>query len=332
MRQRIYPLPRIEMLSVADIREERPVALVTSGPAWEALDGALRLPQVWRAEPSDASLATFEEIAREIPDEARVIYAVGGGLAMDAAKLAAQRRGLPLVGVPTALSADAPLTPASGIRQDGCVVYLETAPPELLYVDWDLLARAPSWMRAAGICDLLSIASGVWDWRFAEERGRNTPDEAWMPYAAALARAILDEGLGCAASAGRGEVSGLRRLLELLALEVQLCNLIGHSRPEEGSEHYFAYAVEQWLGPGLPHGDLVGPGILAIAAAQGQDIAPLRRALLDAGVRLGRIPRDAAEQTLRGLPDYVQRHHLPFGVGHVLDQDRVAAALRSLWE
>ncbi|MFQ5435295.1 MAG: hypothetical protein ACE5FD_10510 [Anaerolineae bacterium] len=41
-------------------------------------------------------------------------------------------------------------------------------------------------------------------------------------------------------------------------MEVQLCNQIGHARPEEGSEHYFAYAVENVMGKGLPHGDLVG--------------------------------------------------------------------------
>jgi glycerol-1-phosphate dehydrogenase [NAD(P)+] len=179
--------------------------------------------------------------------------------------------------------------------------------------------------------DVLSIATGLWDWRYTEEHGKNAPGQEWLPFAAEMARGLLTEGIRVAASAGRGEESGLARLLHLLALEVQLCNLIGHSRPEEGSEHAFAYSVENLIGHGLPHGDLVGPGIVAMAAAQGQDIAPLREALEASGARLDRIPRDAAESTLRGLPAYIERHELPFSIGSTLDKRQIATALASLW-
>lgn len=326
----VHPLPRIEERSLSTIREARPVALFTHGPAWEALGGALTLPVVWRAEPAEATDATFAAFASDIPAQAAVIYAVGGGLAVDAAKVAADRRHLPLVAVPTALSVDAFLTPASGVRRDGCVVYLTTGAPELLIADWEVLAAAPGWVRAAGLGDVLSIATGLWDWRFAAERDANPPGMAWVGYAATVAESLLAESIAIAGSAGRGEAAGLRRLLDLLAMEVQLCNLLGHSRPEEGSEHAFAYAVENHVGHGLPHGDLVGPGIVAIAAAQGQEAAPLREALLLAGARLGRIPRDAAEVTLRALPAYVRHHDLPFGIAHELNEHRIAAALTAL--
>ncbi len=51
-------------------------------------------------------------------------------------------------------------------------------------------------------------------------------------------------------------------------MEVQLCNQVGHFRPEEGTEHYFAYAVENEMGHGRPDGDLVGPAILLVAKLQ----------------------------------------------------------------
>ena len=59
-----------------------------------------------------------------------------------------------------------------------------------------------------------------------------------------IAREVPDESMRIAASAGRGEQAGLFRLLDVLAIEVQLCSLLGHSRPDEGSEHAFAYAVK----------------------------------------------------------------------------------------
>jgi glycerol-1-phosphate dehydrogenase [NAD(P)+] len=328
---RVWSLPQIEILSLRDVREERLVALYTSGPAWDALGGALDLPIAWRAEPTDATEELFAELALAIPVEVEAVYAVGGGLPVDAAKIAMLRHGLPLIAVPTALSVDAHLTPASGIRRDGCVFYLETGAPSQLLVDWEVIAAAPSWVRAAGLGDVLSIATGLWDWRYAEDRGENRTRQEWIPYAAELAQVILEEGIRIAASAGRGEQVGLERLLHLLALEVQLCNLIGHSRPEEGSEHAFAYSVENLVGHGLPHGDLVGPGIVALAAAQGQATAPLREALEAAGARLDHIPREAAEATLHGLSDYVHRHELPFSAASTLDQRQIAIALKSLW-
>ena len=327
----VWPLPRIEIGSLSQVRESRPVALYMSGPAWEALGGVLDLPVAWRAEPVEATEAHFLELAGAIPADVQVIYAVGGGLPVDAAKIAMARRALPLIAVPTALSVDAHLTPASGIRREGCVFYVETGAPQRLLIDWEVIAAAPSWVRAAGLGDVLSIATGLWDWRYADEQGKNPLGQRWIPYAAESAKVLLDEGIRIAASAGAGEVAGLAGLLQLLALEVQLCNLIGHSRPEEGSEHAFAYSVEHLVDHGLPHGDLVGPGIVAMAAAQGQEPDLLREALLAAGARLDRIPRPAAETTLRGLPAYVERHQLPFSVAHTLDATRIERALASLW-
>jgi glycerol-1-phosphate dehydrogenase [NAD(P)+] len=248
-----------------------------------------------------------------------VVYAVGGGLAVDGAKYLAKKHNLPLVCIPTALTVDAFLTWASGYRTEGTVRYIETKPPDILVADYAMLGRAPDHLRAAGICDVLSIATGLWDWRFADEKGKNPPNMPYIPHIGGLAEAMVNGMLDCAESAGAGEAAGLKQLLELLALEVQMCNLIGHSRPEEGSEHYFAYAVENVMGKGLPHGDLVSPGILLMAERQGQNTRFLKAALMACHQRLNEIPPQVVEDTLAMLPAYCVQHDLPFGVAHVLD-------------
>lgn len=314
-----WPIPRIEYTPWSELVEPRPAAVVCNRAAFEAVQSRLRLNIVWKMEVVEASADSWRAGMENFQGD--VVYAIGGGLAADAGKFISVERGLPLVSLPTALSVDAFFTWASGIRGEGCVRYIETKPPDRVIVDFDVWAEAPAAIRAGGICDVLSIATGLWDWRYAHERALNPPHAPYIPYVADAAEAILRGALECAESAGRGERDGLKQLLDTLALEVQLCNLIGHSRPEEGSEHYFAYAVENAMGKGLPHGDLVGPGILILAAIQGQDVAPLRRALRACHIPLRNIPWDVVLSTLDELPDYCRRHNLAYGIAHDLKRE-----------
>lgn len=317
MMKTVWPLPIVEYRTFSTIDDERDIALVYSRAAYEAVKDQLRqLRLVSAVEPIEATVAHWDTLLEALQGD--VIYAVGGGLAVDAAKYMAMKRGLPLVSLPTAVSVDAFLTWASGVRRDGCVYYITTKPPECVIADLDVLASAPESIRAAGICDVLSIATGSFDWQFATERDQNPPEMAFIPYLYDAAQAILCGALDCAEAAGHGDGEGLKQLIDCLALEVQLCNQIGHSRPEEGSEHYFAYSVENLMGKGLPHGDLVGPGIMLMAAAQGQETAELRRALVACHANLHAIPVATVQETLSGLPSYCLGHNLPYGIAHEL--------------
>jgi len=331
---KIWNLPKIELMPFSEVDEKRPVLLVTSSPAWNAVKGYLGgLNIVASIEVTEASKTHWDNLKSSIgashslpsgqtcsavDQKSEVVYAVGGGLSVDAAKYLALNFGLPLTCLPTVLSADAFLTAASGIRRDGCVIYIETKPPETLILDLEVIGAAPASIRAAGITDVMSIATGAWDWQFAHEQDKNPPGMEFIPWEYEIAQSILKGVLDCAEAAGAGDHDGLKTLFDCLALEVQLCNQIGHARPEEGSEHYFAYAVENEIGHGLPHGDLVGPGILLIAERQGQQIEPLQRALSACNVPLNHISPAIVQHTLEGLPAYCIKHNLPFGIAHTL--------------
>lgn len=317
--KRIPNLPEIHLIPLKEVEEKRPVLLVTSGPAWENVREKLR--GLWvtsRLEPMEATVETWDMLLDTVQVQAvQVVYAVGGGLSADAAKYFASRLSMPLVMVPTALSVDAFMTAVSGVRRDGCVTYIPTLTAGKLILDLELIATAPPRIRAAGMCDVLSIATGCSDWKLAEAQGQNPAGMEYVQWAHDNAQTILQAALDCAEAAGRGDLDGLKCLLDCLALEVQLCNQLGHARPKEGSEHYFAYCAEQFTGPGWPHGDLVGPGILLMAKWQGQNTLRLERALIMSGTRLEHIPEEVMMRTRRDLADYCRRHGLPFGIAHI---------------
>lgn len=318
--KQIWNLPKVDLMPFSEIEDKRESLLVTSGPAWNAVKENLKGLNIQaQLEITEANTEYWDNRKSSIENQKfEVVYAIGGGLVADAAKYFASKLNLPLVVLPTALSVDAFITAASGIRKDGCVYYIETKVPERLILDFETIAKAPAFIRAAGITDVMSIATGAWDWKFAHEKGKNPAGMEFIPWVYDNAQSILCGVLDCAEAAGRGDHDGLKTLYDCLAMEVQLCNQVGHSRPEEGSEHYFAYAIENEMGHGLPHGDLVGPAILLIAKLQGQDIAPLEKALKACNVPLSNIPQGMIERTLKILPAYSRRHNLSFGIAHTL--------------
>ena len=316
---RIPHLPIVDVHRIRDISDTRTALIVTAPLAWHAvadqLHGISRAHHIWC---SDATIVAWDEAIASLPHhEFAVVCAVGGGLAVDTAKYIACRLTIPLVCIPTALSVDAFLTPASGIRRDGCVYYIPTKAPDTLVLDLHVIAQAPAPIRAAGITDVLSIATGAWDWQFAHFEGKNPASMPFIPWAYDMAQHILRTSIECAAAAGRGDPAALKELFDMLALEVQLCHQLGHSRPEEGSEHYFAYAVESIVGHGMAHGELVGPGILHMATRQGQHVAPLYDALVACHIPLHRLTQHAIDATMALLPNYCITHTLPFGIAHL---------------
>lgn len=318
----IWPVPGIEFSAIDEREETRPVILVTTPRAFSAVGSDLQgLNIVHKIEAQSATAPYWMQLAAGLLSkksewENAVVYAVGGGMVVDTAKYLAHHSQLPLVSIPTALSVDNFFTWAAAVRHGGCVEYLETRPPDRVVIDFDLIAAAPQHLRAAGITDILSIATSLWDWEYAEEMGENPEGMDLLPWAADAAQAVLQGALECAEAAGAGDPGGLKQLLDCLVMEVQLCNLLGHSRPAEGSEHYFAYSVENHLETPLPHSALLAPGILLAAKRQEQDLDELQYALDACHVDTKSIPQPAIQKTLKTFPKYVQDHDLPFGIAH----------------
>jgi glycerol dehydrogenase len=125
----------------------------------------------WRSQGMQIQVALFNgecsdtEIERLKGDSERcrstVIVGIGGGKLLDAAKSVANRRGLPVVIVPTIASSDAPCSALSVIYDEqGRVARFENHPhnPDVVLVDTNLIIRAPIRYLAAGMGDALATA------------------------------------------------------------------------------------------------------------------------------------------------------------------------------
>ena len=94
-----------------------------------------------------------------ISNKINVLVGVGGGKAIDTAKIVADRSGIPVIIVPTIASTDAPCSGCAVIYSDDGVfesVYYQKMNPQVVLVDVNVIANAPTRFLVAGMGDALS--------------------------------------------------------------------------------------------------------------------------------------------------------------------------------
>ena len=256
----------------------------------------------------------LDRLVAELPPGNAPVVGLGGGIALDAAKWCAWRTGRPLVLVPGVVSVDAAVTNTVAVREAGGVVYRGFVVADAIVLDPDLVTRAPVRLNRAGVGDLLSIHTGLQDWRLGAAAGTIAFDDE----IAGTAAAVLDRVEALAPEIGAVSDAGLDGVLRAYAEVNALCLRAGHSGPEEGSEHYFGYHLEQVAGRSFVHGELIGLGTVLMAALQGNDPDRPRRILAASRVdwspaALG-VDRAAVREALAGLPAFVRAQGLPHSV------------------
>ncbi len=243
--------------------------------------------QIDGAERTTVADNTRSEVARlaELAAGHDAIVAIGGGRPIDVAKSAALAAALPVVVIPTQLSADGIASPISVISEGpGHVVSERSALPAAVIADLETLSSAPIAFARAGVGDLLSNRTALVDWRLAASAGEEEIDD----FAALLAACahLLVEGLDLSPlSAGNLTHELAQRLLDGLVLSGLAMEIAGSSRPCSGSEHLISHALDA-LEPGTaPHGEQVAFGTLVATALQGGDVGRVRGELESVGMR-----------------------------------------------
>jgi len=115
------------------------------------------ITEPFRGECCDDELDRVSEIISEV--HADVMVGMGGGKAIDTAKIVADRADIPVISVPTIASTDAPCSRCAVVYTNGGVfvsVRYQTQNPAAVLVDLNIIAAAPTRFLVAGMGDALA--------------------------------------------------------------------------------------------------------------------------------------------------------------------------------
>ena len=224
-------------------------------------------------------LKSINEVQVEVKkDKSQLIVGIGGGRAVDTAKMIAYNLGIPFVSVPTAASHDGIASPFVSIKGGDKPHSLVATAPLGVFVDIDIIKKAPKKLLASGCGDLLANIIAVRDW----ELGRDKTGEYYGRYAADLA--LMSAKIVMESSKGFAK-KGLdaRVIVEaLISAGVASC-IAGSSRPCSGAEHLFSHALDK-LAPSVGlHGEKCGIGAIMMAKLQRQDWKKISKTLKQIG-------------------------------------------------
>ena len=271
--------------------------------------------------------SVLADMARSVPDELDTIVGFGGGAALDTAKYLAWKSGVALIQIPTITSVDAAFTDAIGVRSNGRVRYVGNVLPKLVVIDVEMIRRAPKSLNRAGVGDVLSCHTGLFDWSLSVATDTTYP---WREDLAALGRRVLFELDACAPDIANVTADGVRFLADAYRRIGAACAHANHSRFEEGSEHFWAYTYEHMTARHQAHGELIALGVVAMSVLQGNEpgwvVDLLARCEMRAHPLDLAIDESTFVATLIAAPDYARRERLDVSILDYVEINTTRAA------
>lgn len=226
----------------------------------------------------DNELRSIKNVENKVKkDKVELVVGIGGGRSVDIAKMVAFNLKKPFVSIPTAASHDGIASPFVSVKSNKPHSIVASAPLGV-FVDINIIKKAPKRLLASGCGDLVANIIAVKDW----ELGRDEVGEYYGRYSANLSLMsanMVIENSELFAKKGLD----VRVIVEaLISAGVASC-IAGSSRPCSGAEHLFSHALDK-IAPGVGlHGEKCGIGAIMMAKLQGQDWKKIVKTLKNVG-------------------------------------------------
>lgn len=218
-------------------------------------------------------LICVEEAIKE--HKPQILFGVGGGTIIDAAKLSSASQNLPFISIPTTVSHDGIASPLASIKGSEKPYSVLAQAPLAIVADTEIIAQAPWRFVVSGCGDVISKFTAVKDWKLAHlEKG-----EYYGGYAASLALMSAKLVTANADLIANKDCEGLRVLLEALISCGVAMSIGGSSRPCSGSEHLFGHALDLINGKNSMHGEKCGVGSILTSFLHGSNWQQIRATL-----------------------------------------------------
>ncbi len=214
--------------------------------------------------------ATFDAVERVIENAesgGTDFFAVGGGKAIDIAKVAADERDQGFVSIPTAASHDGIVSGRGSVPEGDTRHSVAAEPPLAVVADTEIIADAPWELTTAGCADIISNYTAVLDWRLAN-RLKNVE---YSEYAASLSEMTAEMLVDNADAVRPGLEESAWVVVKALVSSGVAMSIADSSRPASGAEHLFSHQLDRLAPDAALHGHQVGVGSIVTAYLHGGD-------------------------------------------------------------
>lgn len=232
---------------------------------------------IWHT-PKDNQIKSLSQIQKNVKkDNSDLVVGVGGGRSVDAAKMISYNLGKPLVSLPTAASHDGMASPFVSIKSKKPHSIVASAPMGV-FVDIDVIKKAPARLLSSGCGDLIANIIAVKDWQL----GHKKKNEYYGRYSANLAMMSAKIVMENSSEFARKGIDARVIVEGLISAGVASC-IAGSSRPCSGAEHLFSHALDK-IAPGVGlHGEKCGIGAIMMGKLHKQDWKKIAKTLKDVG-------------------------------------------------
>jgi glycerol-1-phosphate dehydrogenase [NAD(P)+] len=207
--------------------------------------------------------------------KASFLLGVGGGKAIDIAKIASVHLDLPFISIPTAASHDGIVSSRASIIKEGRTVSEAAHTPLAVVADTEIIVKAPHRLLASGCGDIISNYTAVKDWDLAH-RLRGEPFSEYASIISTMTAKMLIES---ADTIKPGIEESAWMVMKALVASGVAMSIAGSSRPASGSEHKFSHALDEIAPKPALHGEQCGVGTIMMMYLHGGNWQEVRNAL-----------------------------------------------------
>lgn len=205
---------------------------------------------------TDNEVKRAEKIINQ--EKFQFVIGVGGGRAIDVAKLSSFYCKIPFLNFPTAVSHDGIASSRASIRIENVNTSIKAHTPLGIIADTKILAESPYRLFASGCGDIISNLSAIEDWILANKIKNEYIDFFAMELSKFSAE-ILIENIELIKKKNEDSIT---LLLKSLLLSGVAMALVDSSRPASGSEHKFSHALDRISSNPALHGEQCALGTI----------------------------------------------------------------------
>ncbi|WP_297988911.1 iron-containing alcohol dehydrogenase family protein [Anoxybacillus sp.] len=212
--------------------------------------------------PPQLDIVDIMKKAFELP-HCDVMIAMGGGAVIDCGKYMAFLRQVPFISIPTSASNDGFASTNCSLLINGKKTTVPAKVPFGILADLNIIQQAPERFILAGIGDLMSNITALYDWEFEQNHGVSRVNA----FAAMISKKAVNSFIRTPMQNIKHPIF-LKELISSLTMGGISTVISGNSAPISGSEHLISHALDKMSSAPQMHGIQVGIATYIMAHVQ----------------------------------------------------------------